>query len=156
LTRVCRLNGARPVVAVDVSDARLGLLPDDAAIIPVHGGRDDPASITRASNNGRLADVVFDVTGSYDAIDGEFECLGPERRFVQLGSPRGTPSPFDLYERCHRPSVSIIGAHYASHPDVATAANPWTMARHSELFFGLVATGELDPEPLITRRVPFS
>jgi threonine dehydrogenase-like Zn-dependent dehydrogenase len=155
LTRLCRLCGARPVIAVELSEARLAFLPDDPGVVRVRADRDDPAAVTLGSNRGRLADVVFDVTGSYAAIEREFDCLRPQGRFVQLGSPRGVAGPFDLYAHCHLPSFSIVGAHYASHPGVATPENPWTMTRHAELFFDLVASGELQLEPLVTRRVPF-
>jgi hypothetical protein len=87
---------------------------------------------------------------------GEFGCLKPEGRFVQLGSPRGTPSPFDLYAHCHAPSFTLVGAHYMSHPAHATSSNPWTMTRHAELFFDVVCAEELDLAPLVTRRAAFS
>jgi threonine dehydrogenase-like Zn-dependent dehydrogenase len=38
---------------------------------------------------------------------------------------------------------------------VETPQNPWTQARHAELFFDLVADGELPLEGLISHRASF-
>jgi hypothetical protein len=70
-----------------------------------------------------------------------------------LSSPRG-PSTIDLHDRCMRPSLMIVGAHNLSHPQVATQAEPWSPARHAELFFGLVRRGLIDVDRLISDRVP--
>ena len=72
-----------------------------------------------------------------------------------LSSPRG-PTSFDFHDLCNAPSFTIIGAHGKSTPAYETPENPWTKARHIELFFDLVASGDLDLKPLITERIAYS
>lgn len=149
--RFCRLCGARPVLAVDVSDYRLSCLPSDPAVIAVNSARDDVLRTLRAQTRNRMADVVFEVTGIADLIPGEFAALHEQGRFVVLSSPRGTTT-FDFHDLCNRPSHTIIGTHVSSHPPAATPGTPWTQARNAELFFDWIADGELDLEPLISHR----
>jgi 2-desacetyl-2-hydroxyethyl bacteriochlorophyllide A dehydrogenase len=140
--RYCRLCGARPVIAVDVIDARLALAPAD--VIAIH-----PERLA-------VRDIVFEATGSSRLIPGEFEVLRREQgRFVVLSSPRGEATHFDFHDLANRPSHTIIGAHVNSHPTVETPQAPWTLARHAELFFDLVSDGELDLDPLITHRLGY-
>lgn len=152
--RFCRLSGARPVVGVDLIDARLALLPPD--VIAVHperfAVRDLVASVTRQ----RMADVVFEATGNSQIIPAEFAVLRRQQgRFVVLSSPRGQATQFDFHDLANAPSHTIIGAHISSHPAVETPQAPWTLARNAELFFDLVSDRELDLEPLISHRLPF-
>ena len=153
--RFCRLCGARPVIVVDIADARLKLLPDDPAILPVNPTRADLLALVEKATRGRLADVVFEVTGNQNLIVDEFKPLRRQGRFILLSSPRG-PTPFDFHDLCNDPSYTIIGTHVGSHPRHGELDLPWTMKRNAELFLGLLADGEIAVAPLITHREPYT
>jgi 2-desacetyl-2-hydroxyethyl bacteriochlorophyllide A dehydrogenase len=150
----CRLSGARPVIAVDMADFRLNLLPDDKSLLPVNPGQRNLHEVVKEYTQGRMADVVFEVTGNAKLIPDEFNVLHEQGRFVVMSSPQ-EKTEFDFHDLCNRPSHTIIGAHNFSHPTVATYDNPWTALRHSELFFDLVADGELDVRRMISHRVNY-
>jgi len=149
--QLCRIAGARPVFAVDVAASRLTQLPKDPALIAVDASRESIVDVVKRETRGRMADVVFEVTGDPDLILREFEVLHRQGRLVMLGCPRGKTT-IDLHDLCNMPSHSIIGAHNLSHPKHAELDNPWTNLRDAELFFDLVADGELLVKPLITHR----
>ncbi len=152
--RLCRLCGARPVFVVDIAEARLRRLPDDPCIIKLNPPGDDVISIVKKETRGRMADVVFELTGNQALIPDEFSCLREQGRFVVLSSPRG-PTMFDFHDLCNSPSFTIIGVHNRSHPRVSTPDNPWTNKRNAELYFDLIADDELDVRTLISHRVPY-
>jgi threonine dehydrogenase-like Zn-dependent dehydrogenase len=153
--RFCLLAGAAHTIVVDMAASRLELLPDDASIVRVNAMRVQPREVVERVTAGRLADVVIELTGAPDVIPGEFAVLRSQGRFLMLSSPRGEGTMFNFHDLCNATSVEIIGAHADSSPPVATPGNPWTRARHSELYFDLVASGRLDIAPVITRRVPY-
>jgi len=153
--RFCRLAGARPVFAVDVADSRLRRLPNDPGIVPVNPLRDDLRTVVEKATRKRMADVAFEVTGDPRLIPGEFEVLRRQGRFVVLSSPRGI-TQFDFHTLCNSPSFTIVGAHNSSHPPCETLDNPWTNLRDAELFFDLVADGEVQLAPLISHREPYT
>ena len=138
--RVCLLAGAAAVVVVDVAPARLAFLPDDPRVHPVDPRASDAADLVREVTRGRMADVAFEVTGDPAVVARQVGVLREQGRLVILSSPRG-PSTIDLHDDCMRPSITIIGAHNFSHPQVATLADPWVPARHAEAFFDLVRHG---------------
>lgn len=150
--RFCLHAGARPVIAVDVADARLRLLPRDPAVASVNPAQTDAAAAARTATRGRMADVVFEVTGNADLIPGQFALLRPQGRYVVLSSPRGATPNFNFHDLCNAPSFTIIGAHNSSHPPQETPATPWTKARHVELFFDLVAEGKIEVDSLVSHR----
>ncbi len=150
-----RLSGAKPVVAVDTSDFRLETLPEDKSLIKVNPLKEDLSALVKKYTRERMADVVFEVTGNAKLIPDEFKVLHDQGRFVVMSSPRDK-TEFDFHDLCNRPSHTIIGAHNYSHPAVATYENPWTAMRHCELFFDLVADGELDVKRMISHRVDYS
>ena len=151
--RICRFAGAWPVIGIDLSAYRLGFLPEGAGIVRVRADGDVRAEVAEATA-GRMADVVFEVTGNPDVIPTEFAVLHPQGRCVILSSPLSATKSFDFHDLCNGPSFTIIGAHNVSHPEHATRDNPWTMRRDTELFFDLLAGGAMDVAGLITRREP--
>jgi len=154
--RFARLCGARPVIAVDPRVRRLALLPADASVIRVEGGVAAAREAVASSTRGRLADVVFEVTGIPRLIADEFSLLRERQgRFVVLSSPRGEPEPFDFHDLCNWPSHTIVGTHTSSHPPVETPDTPWTASRNTELFFDLLRDGEIDLDALVTHRFAF-
>lgn len=150
--RLCRLAGAETVVGVDLAPSRLDFLPDDSGVVAVDASERDPVEAVRSATGGRLADVVFEVTGNPDAIPGEFEALRDQGRLVLLSSPHGETA-LDFHDHVNAPSIEIIGAHQLSHPSTATAADPWTKARHAELYFSYLQQGRLAVENLFTHAV---
>ncbi|WP_198667985.1 zinc-binding alcohol dehydrogenase [Saliphagus sp. LR7] len=153
--RISQAAGARPVVGFDVADSRLEYLPDDPGVVGANPIEDDATTVVRDASGGRLADVVFELTGNPDVIADEFDVLRDQGRFVVLSSPRGETA-FDFHDHCNSPSYTIIGAHNSSHPSVATPRNPWTQHRHAELFFEYLADDTFGVESLISHREPVS
>lgn len=149
--RLAHIAGARPVCGVDIRPGRLGFLPQTANVIGVDPRDVDVSARVGQENEGRLADVVFEVTGNADAIPAEFEALREQGRLVVLSSPDG-PTKFDFHDHCNRGSYRILGAHVYGHPDHPTSRDPWTKSRHAELFFRYLLDGDLDVDPLITHR----
>lgn len=152
--RFCRLCGASPVFAVDVSEQRLALLPRDPAVIGINPKKQDVLGTVKQHNHGRMADVVFEITGNAGLLEKELSCLREKGRMLLLSSPR-EKVVFDFQDSCAWPSYTIIGCHNFSHPVFAQADNPWTMARHVEMFFDLALRKELDLDQLITRSVSY-
>jgi len=150
--RFCRLCGAQPVIAIDISDDRLRKLPQDPAIIRINSQKEDVVEAVRLATRGRMADVVFEATGSGSLIPEEFKTVRTQGRFVLLSSPHSATPNFDFHDLCNAPSITIIGAHNSSHPRHGTDDNPWTKSRHAELFFDLVADHSVDVESLISHR----
>lgn len=146
--RLALLAGARWIFVVDVSAFRLGLLPRNDRVVAIDASHSTPADSIREFV--QAVDVVFELTGNPDLIPGELEILRSQGRFIVLSSPRGIGTLFNFHDHCNAPSIEIIGAHADSSPPVATPDNPWTRARHTELFFDLLSARELDVSSLIT------
>jgi threonine dehydrogenase-like Zn-dependent dehydrogenase len=139
---------------IDIADSRLKFLPDDPLIIKLNPNEVDVVSAVEKITRGRMASVIFEITGDPNLIPSEFKILRRQGRFVVLSSPRGR-TIFDFHDLCNSPSFTIIGAHNSSHPRYATLDNPWTNKRHAELFFDLIADHQIDVSRLISHRVSY-
>lgn len=151
--RFCRIAGARPVINVDVAQDRHKLLPP--GVHTVNPTAEDPVDVVSKLTNDRMADVIYEVTGNPSVLPEEFKVLRRQGRAVILSSPRG-PSTFDFHDLCNAPSYTIIGAHNSSHPPENVNDLPWNQKRHRILFLDLIAGGDLDIEPLISHRIPYT
>ena len=147
--------GASKVFVIDVSDYRLELLPAHKRLMPINANDSDASEIIKKHNRGRLADIVYELTGNQYLIPSEFAALRDEGTLVMLSSPLG-PTLFDFHDLCNRTSVKIVGAHNFSHPKVATADNPWTNKRDCEFFFDMVRDGDVDMSRMISDRIAYT
>lgn len=146
-----RLCGARPVIGVDVADSRLKLLPEDPAVIPVNPKREVVKEKVKDATRGRMADVVIELTGMASLVPEQIGVLRRQGTLGILSGPRGK-TEIDLHDLCVVPGIRIVGLHNTTHPEHANPADPWTKSRDVELFFDLVADGDLDVSRLITHR----
>jgi len=153
--RALLFAGVRPVFAVDVADKRLALLPKHEGLVALNPKKSSVRETVSKHTRGRMADVVYEVTGAPSLIPQEFEALKPLGRFVVLSSPSGK-TEFDFHDLCNAPSFVIIGAHNASHPEHETPYNQWTKSRDAELYFGLVAKREIEVDSLVSHREPYT
>lgn len=150
--QLARLDGARPVIGVDLAPLRRQFAEKlGGCDLTLDGAAEDIPQQVAAATRGRMADCVFEVTGVASLIPREMDLLHRMGRIVILSSPRGK-TEFDFHDYCNAPSLTIIGAHNASHPPVETYYNQWTPQRNTELLFALIAAGELRISELITHR----
>jgi threonine dehydrogenase-like Zn-dependent dehydrogenase len=150
--RLARAAGARPVFGIDVAPERLARLPPSPAFVPLAGEAGGLAAALRDRLPAGV-DVVAEASGNPRALPGGALLLRPQGRLLVLSSPAGASS-FDFHDLCNRTSLTIVGAHYFSHPPQATWNEPWSAVRHAELFLAWLAAGDLAVADLVTHRFP--
>ncbi len=141
--------GIKPLFAVDVAEERLALLPKHKRIVPVNPKKEDVKEVVFRHTKGRMADLVYEVTGAAALIPKEFEVLKRVGRIVILSSPSG-PTQFDFHDLCNAPSFTIIGAHGGSSPQCETPYNQWTRPRNTELYFDMAVDGDIEMKSLVS------
>jgi 2-desacetyl-2-hydroxyethyl bacteriochlorophyllide A dehydrogenase len=151
VTQFCRAAGAWPLIVIDPAKERLRTAKEHGAthILPMLG--EEAALEVKRLTKGRMADVIFDVTGNPPAMIGAVKLARRMGRVVLLGSPRG-PVTIDLHNEVHTFGLEIIGAHNSTHPAAETPHTPWPMDRDVELFLEWQEAGRVDVRPLITHR----
>jgi Zn-dependent alcohol dehydrogenase len=88
--------GARSVIAVDLSDAKLAAARRFGATETVNPAERDPGAAVRESTAGRGADYVFVTVGAKAAFDQSYGLLAPAGAVVLVGMPAsGVLSEFD-------------------------------------------------------------
>jgi 2-desacetyl-2-hydroxyethyl bacteriochlorophyllide A dehydrogenase len=152
-TQFAHLCGAVPLIVVDPAEARLAVVKRHGATHVVAQTIDAAREAVVAATHGRMADVVFEVTGNPVVIPGALRLARRLGRVVLLGSPRG-PVSVDFHDEAHTLGLEIIGAHNSTHPPADVPHTPWSQARHAELFFDLLLERRLDVAALVTHRYP--
>jgi threonine dehydrogenase-like Zn-dependent dehydrogenase len=147
-----RLDGARPVVAIDPIEARRKLAHEcrsDFEVDPTAADRS--AQLARIVGDGRF-DCVFEATGSPAPFNDALKMVRYGGKMILLGSTRGKVDQFDPYADVHLNGVTMIGAHMRTHPPVETQFNRWTWPNNRKLALTLIRDGDLKLEPLISHR----
>jgi threonine dehydrogenase-like Zn-dependent dehydrogenase len=151
VAQYARLMGAQEVIAVDVSDMRLRAASDFGATItlnkPVEEVKEDVLRIT----DGRLADVVYDVTGHPKVFQ---HALTLPRKFgkVILLGDAGTPAEQRLSSDVITRGLQILGTHDGHPPAVPNDENYWTRHNMARLFFHYLERGQVRVCDLTTHR----
>ncbi len=148
-----RICGAWQVIGIDPAEPRCRVAAEHGATavlpVPVQEARPAVEELT----DGRLADVVMDVTGFapvFATALGLTRCLG---RFIVLGDT-GYPSQQHLTSDLIRQGIAVLGAHDVHPPAQGNAYYWWSHAHMTALFFELVRRGQMRVADLVTHRYP--
>lgn len=140
---VARAMGARKIVALDVLEYRLGLARRCGADHAVDTSKSDPGDFVRELTHGVGADVIFDASGSPRAIAGAFKYLRKGGEVHLLGLP-SEPTAIDLAPDVIFKEASVYGYHGRK------MFQTWTR------MLGLLDSGKIDLETLVSHRLPLS
>jgi 2-desacetyl-2-hydroxyethyl bacteriochlorophyllide A dehydrogenase len=151
VVQYARVMGAWEVIAIDPSETRLGMAAAHGATHTLccraDAARDAIAEITR----GRMADVVYDVTGFPEAfapaqrLARRFGCL------VLLGDS-WAPSEQRLTQDFLWRGLKVIGTFSGDPPKTADDHHFWTRPHMCQLFFDYLRRGQMRVRDLITHR----
>jgi 2-desacetyl-2-hydroxyethyl bacteriochlorophyllide A dehydrogenase len=136
--QAARAAGAAHVLAVDSVPARLQMARSFGAQ-PVHLSEDDPRSAAQDASEGRGVDVCIDAVGDPRALE----------LALRLTRKRGTVQAIGVYaERCevHMGLLWIKALRLCSgHANVIG---------HVDAVLAMMASGQLDPAPLVSNHMP--
>ena len=152
-TQLARLDGALPVIALDLDQTRRELalrLGADHALSPA---AEDFGEAFRALTNGQGANAIIEVTGVPIAMNQALACAAWQGRIVALGCTREKTGDIDFYQQVHRPGVSIIGAHNFVRPKHESSPGHWTMRDDMRILLRMISSKRLHVRPMISEQV---
>ncbi|HET6386281.1 MAG TPA: zinc-binding alcohol dehydrogenase [Armatimonadota bacterium] len=151
VTQYTRLSGTSEVIAIDLSETRLGIAQRHGAThtlnMPVQEARQEVERLT----GGRLADVVYDVTGFAPVFPNALRLARTLGKIVLLGDS-SAPAQQHLTSDLITRGLRVIGAHDANPPHAATEHAWWTHPNMQRLFFKYVERGQMKVSDLTTSR----
>jgi len=148
-----RLNGAYPVIAVDMNEERRALalkLGADFAFDPTDA---DFAEKVKSVTRGRGVNACVEVTGVSAAMKQALECASSLGRISLLGCTRVSDCAIDYYTQVHKPGVKLIGAHNFVRPKVESYPHHWTQHDDCRAILDLIAAGRMDVKSMVSRVV---
>lgn len=143
--------GAGKIIAIDPVQKRLDLAKQNGAThilaMDVKSARNMVEDIT----DGKMLDIVFDITGHPDVLAPAILLLRRMGRVVLLGDTT-TPTQQHLGPGVVSNSISIHGIHSQMYPEFGNEFNPWTKKAMEDLFFDFVIQGRMDVKSLVSHR----
>ena len=151
VAQLARLNGAR-VTVVDLVPSRRALAQRLGAVNTLDPTRDDVAAVVRSRSGNRGADVVIEMSGSYQALHEAVRTCGYSARVVASGFFQGAAVPLRLGEEFHHNRINIVGSQISG---VAPhLQHRWDELRMSGTVLSLEREGRLVLRELVTHVVP--
>jgi threonine dehydrogenase-like Zn-dependent dehydrogenase len=153
ILQLARLNGCRPVIALDLFEERLRRSEESGADYTVNVSSEDPVSAIARITADRGADLLFEATRNPQTIPVMLGAAARGGRLLIVGSLPGEVS-IDAFTQLQLRELSIIGVFQPAAPLFGHHYFPWTQRRNRQLFLELVNTGQVKVEHLITHRLP--
>ena len=151
VAQLARLNGGRVIVA-DLEPQRRTLALELGATMALDPAGDDIAETVRAATENRGADVVIEMSGSYQALHEAVRAAAYSSRVVVGGFFQGPATPVRLGEEFHHNRISVIGSQISG---VAPALqHRWDELRMSRTVLDLEQNGHLQLTDLVTHTFP--
>jgi D-xylulose reductase len=133
-------GGAARVIVADLQPEKLALLTRSEAVTGVDVRSQDLVQAVREATGGWGADIVFEASGSVRAFDNALDLLCPGGCLVLVGMP---PAKVPL-------DIVAVQAKELRIESVFRYANIFPRA------IALIASGQIDVKPFISRSFPFS
>ncbi|WP_258104068.1 zinc-binding alcohol dehydrogenase family protein [Marinoscillum sp. MHG1-6] len=128
------------VIAIDINDHRLKMVKEQFGADHIVNALEDPVEKVKEITNGRLANSVFDATGSKRAIEGGTDYMRHGGNYVLVGLFKG-----DLtftHPKIHAKETTLMCSRNATLYDF-------------EFVMKVLSEGEFNTEAYITSKVPF-
>jgi 2-desacetyl-2-hydroxyethyl bacteriochlorophyllide A dehydrogenase len=151
VTQYVRLLGAREVIAIDLSQPRLEMARAHGATHILQMGAAEALESVKQITEGRLADVVYDVTGFAAVFAPALKLVRRFGTLLLLGDT-GSPSEQRLIQDVVTRGLRIVGAHDSNPPAAASDYEYWSADNIAKLFLTYVARGDMRVADLITHR----
>jgi threonine 3-dehydrogenase len=136
---IARAVGARLVIAVEPNDYRQALAKQMGADLVVDPSQEDPVAAVKAATDGHGAEIVLEFSGVPQVIDQGTRMLAIGGRVSLLGLPTG-PVTLDLTDQVIFKEARLFGV------------TGREIFRTWQQMTALLATGLVDPGPVITHR----
>lgn len=149
----CRLNGAYPVIAADLTPERRELALKLGADYAFDPSDEDFVEKVKAATKGKGVNACIEVTGVSKAMEQALECAGYKGRIALLGCTRISDCPIDYYQQVHFPGIEIIGAHNRVRPKYESYPHCWTHQDDCKAILDLISAGRITVKPIISRVV---
>jgi threonine 3-dehydrogenase len=136
--------GASKIFAVEPSETRLNMVPKFAPnAVLINPAKEDAVKTILEATDGRGVDVSIDISGSAKGIQGTFGAVRRAGRVSLVGLP-GAPVELDLTADIIYKETRVFGS---------TGRTMWQTWYDMQ---NLMDSGQFDPLPVITHRMPLS
>ena len=149
VVQYARLMGARHIIGVDPATPRLEFAEISGATHTLPVTAAEAVSAVSELTDGRMADVVYDVTGFPQVFATALKLPRKFGTLLLLGDT-GTPSGQQLTSDVIIRGLRIVGAHDSHPPQVSSEFLYWSNQKISDLFFTYLARGQMNVLELIS------
>ncbi|HYG75716.1 MAG TPA: zinc-binding alcohol dehydrogenase [Planctomycetota bacterium] len=146
-----RLMGAREIIAIDTSVTRLELARNNGATTTLNMSAEAAREHVLELTGGRLADVVYDITGHPAVFPMALKLARNFGKVVLLGDA-GNPSEQRLTADIIVRGLRIVGAHDRHAPAGVSEYTYWTKANMAALFFSYIQRRQMNIGALVSHR----
>ncbi len=143
------LMGLRKVIVMDTVAERLQMAQKHGATHIVNPKKADAPKEIEEITEGRMADMVFDVTGNPAVLQQAVRLCRKLGRVILLGDTT-VPTQQCLGPGVVSNSIRIDGIHLAMSPAEYTVFNPWTYEEMVKLYLEYVRIGKMNADDLIS------
>lgn len=148
ITQYLSLSGAGEVLAVDLDEDRLKMSGRHGATGVSCGSATDAVEFVKTRTSGRLADVLFEVSGHADVFPQALMLIKDFGKCV-LVSGVEDPTNWHLVDDVQKRQLTIMGTYNHKLP---AAQSLWTRTEQIMLFLKYVQQGRINVKDLITHR----
>lgn len=152
-TQFCRLNGANPVISVDLNAERRKLSLALGADFAFDPSKTDFIAKVMDATEGKGVSACVEVTGISEAMQQALGCASYMGRISLLGCTRVSDTAVDYYTQVHRPGVQLIGAHNFVRPKFESYPHHWTHHDDCRAIIKLIAAKRIQVSPIISKIV---